>query len=354
MTRGFDVITAKGSHYEIGLQYGRACAERISGFSRNLFRVTGTRFSLTPDEILARVRPYQAFGYEYAPHLMEEIRGIGDGAGLGFDEAFFLNARGELTYEREVEQCTSFALAKGRTRDGQVLVAQHVDMIPENADLGIILHLVPDDGPRILTWTIAGCVGQTGINSYGLARCGNGLFSKGIRRGLPAQLVFRLLLEQASVDSALGLFQRLERTKASNYLLGDASGAVANIEASASDFRVSRMVDGFIAHTNHFLHPDMLGHENVPERPDDIKKNSAIRLDRIRELPAAHERPRDEDVIAFLGDHAGFPNSICSHVHPGATCFQTVTSILAKPAEGRLLACNGNPCTQAYQVYTFN
>jgi len=349
----FKLVKVKGDPYQIGLQYGEACSKEIKGFLENLYGLIHSQFSLTMDQILKRIKPYHKFGYKYAPHLMEEIKGMGVGAGISFEEAFFLNARGELTYEQETEECTSYVVSKQLSSDNQLFMGQHVDMVPKNEDLGVILHIIPEKGPEILTWTIAGSIGQSGVNSKGLARCGNGLFSRGIKRGLPAQLVFRLLLEQESVDSALELFKKLERTKASNYLIGDASGKSVDIEAAADTFRVLEMRDGFLCHTNHFTHPDLLKFENIPDKPDDVRQNSIIRYQRIQELSKEKKQLSEEDVFNFLRDHKNAPNSICSHAQKGITPYQSVACVLAKPGAGKLYACKGTPCKNTYEEYRF-
>ena len=344
----FQLISLKGSYFDIGFQHGKSCSELINGFSKNLFDVINKEYSLSMDQIFAEMKPYVDYSNQYAPHLLEEIKGIAEGSGISFEEAFFLNTRGEFTYARQ--GCTSFAIPKALSADNQVMVAQNVDLGPQFEDLGVILHIVPDQGPEIITWTIAGCVGQTGINSYGLARCGNGLHGKGIEPGLPAQLGFRLLLEQESVDSALALFTDLKRTKASNYLIGDASGKVVNIEASASAFRVSEIGDKFLCHTNHFVATELMVFEI---RPEHLMKNSVLRLQRIMELLVQQKEVSEEDGLGFLRDHKYFPDSVCNHPEEGVRSTKTIASILTKPGEGKLFICKGNPCENRYEVYSF-
>jgi len=71
---------------------------------------------------------------------------------------------------RSEPECTSFAISKNRSATGEVIVGQNLNLAPAFEPSGVVLCLYPKDGPAIITWTLAGTVGQVGLNSAGLAR----------------------------------------------------------------------------------------------------------------------------------------------------------------------------------------
>lgn len=346
---GFPVVEADGGPYDLGLAHGRQCAELIHRFARvGMPQYLGC----APAELLAVVGgelpAYAAAIQAAAPHLVEEMRGIATGAGLAFEEILVLQLRPELGYVRRLRKdaCTSIGLRAGRSRTGAPLVAQNVDMALELLDYGVILRLRPRTGPAILAWTLAGVVGQTGLNSWGLGRCGNVVMSPGWRVGVPTAILFRLALEQRTVADVAALCARLRRAKSNNFLVCDATDGVACLELTVEDQRLLEPgTDDVVVHGNHYRHPDL-----VPLDVGPYGEGSRLREKRIAELASGTPGPLGErDLQAFMSDHVNAPHSICGHGAPG---LQTIAACVLNAAEGRLWASRGNPCAAGYRCYT--
>src|SRR5205823_5170693 len=79
---------------------------------------------------------------EHCPHLVEEIRGLAEGAQVSLAEALAVQVRGELGQLR-AEGCTTFVVSGRGTASGQTLIGQNSDMEPEVAALGYVLRLLP-------------------------------------------------------------------------------------------------------------------------------------------------------------------------------------------------------------------
>ncbi len=345
----FPVVEAAGSPYELGYQHGRRCAELITRFARvgmpeYLGCPPAQLLPIVGDQLPAYARCIE----RDAPHLVEEIRGIAAGAGLAFEEALVLQLRPELGYvrRRRKEACTSLGLRAAASATGSPLIAQNVDMTLELLEYGIILHLTPRSGPAILTWTLAGVVGQTGINSWGLGRCGNVVFSAGWRVGVPTAILFRLALEQRTVADVVDLCARLPRAKSNNFLICDAGDHVASLELTVDEQRVVEPEgDGIVVHANHYRHPDL-----VPMDVGPYGEGSRLREKRIAELAGGRRAPIGETELQdFLSDHANAPHGICGHGAPG---LQTIAACVLNPGQGRLWVSRGNPCAAGYHLYT--
>ena len=349
-TGSLPVIRVEGTAYEMGYQHGKQSPELIQYMAREALLKEVRRYSKKADLswMAELAKEYEPFIREYAPHLLEEIRGIGDGAGITYQEALMLQCRSELAYKVKAEaECTSFGLERERSATGEVIVGQNLDLGAAMEDGAVILFLYPAKGPAILTWTLAGTVGQFGLNSAGLGRCGNVLISSGWRVGLPTTILFRRILEQSSVKEAEAFMAGAYRAKSNNFMLGDETGCVANLETTVTDFRVLQPKDGIVTHTNHYLHPDLIPGEMFYDVND-----SAVRLRRLNELLAGSPRKiAPERLKAFLADHANAPHTICKHVEKDSPRAKTVASGILYPESRTMEVCPGNPCTSQFTTY---
>ncbi len=141
----FPLIRVGGSHYEIGRQVGEACEDRIRRFLDILlqvdlqFRSASEPTALSYSEALQRTRLFLPLFEDFAPHQLEEVRGIADGAGLAFEEALLLQIRGEIAFTREaVSGCTAFVLSRDATASGEIIMGQNSDTGQEMKEVAIV------------------------------------------------------------------------------------------------------------------------------------------------------------------------------------------------------------------------
>jgi hypothetical protein len=107
--------------------------------------------------------------------------------------------------------------------------------------------------------------------------------------------------------------------------------------------------DGTLAHTNHYVHPDMLDYE-----ASDGVEHSAARLRHARELlseelgePITRTRLRE-----ILSDHGTAQDALCRHGHaPGEP--QTVFWCIADVTARTVIYGRGNPCESEAELYAF-
>ena len=159
----FPLIKVAGTPREMGRQHGEQAAALITRYLASIEKSTGK----DRDELGARARAFEPFIDTLNPLLLDEIRGLAEGAAIPYEHALLCQARGEAV-KAPLEGCTAFALTGMATAAGQPLAGQNQDLPPEFADLGIVLHLRPDDGrPRAITFTFAGQLGYMGMNHLG-------------------------------------------------------------------------------------------------------------------------------------------------------------------------------------------
>jgi isopenicillin-N N-acyltransferase-like protein len=347
----FRLIEARGTHHELGRQHGEQCRPQLRAFLDYINAI----LQLSCPQLRERALGFLPLFERYCPHLIEEIRGLADGADVPLADALAVQFRGELGQVQD-EACTTFVIAGQETANGQVLIGQNSDMDPEYGELGYILHLEPVDKPALLMWTFGGQLGYHGLNSVGVAHFANALGGgPAWKFGLSHYPVKRMILEQRSLASVLDLLGRVPVCSSGNYVLCDGEGRIADVELTADGFSVIEDTGaGFIAHTNHFL----CGPHACPRNDAASVRDSFPRLQRIRQLIGDKLGTISvADMERILADHQGHPTSVCRHPHQGpdhpsvSARGRTVASLIAEPMAGRLHVSRGNPCQFAYQTY---
>jgi isopenicillin-N N-acyltransferase-like protein len=392
MTNTFPFVEIRGGPRERGQQYGEACREQVRGYADTLLRVLAgeaqlrsldagasgasspngaartngrtKRAHLTGDRLYARALTFLPVFEAFAPHLVEEIRGIAEGAGVPFEAALLVNVRAEVAGVKDgagavgvavssgtegcaAEGCTSFAVGRRATAAGDMLLGQNQDQAPEMEQFGVVLRVRPDDGPPAVMATFGGLVGYPGVNAAGVAHFQNALSNGVWRHALPHYPMKRVLFEQTDVDGCLRVFDRAPLASCGNYVLGDRSGRVVDVESTPDGYEVLEAEDDLVVHTNHFQGERYRAHERLlGSLPD-----SAARLARMRALLGA-ERGKItlETMQRSLRDHDGGPAAICRH-EPDRP-MKTIASIIAEPDRGLLHVARGNPCENAYVAYS--
>ena len=351
------LVKVAGSAYQRGLQHGRACGDLIRRYPEVLLGVLRAEAQWraldtagrdpTRDDLLARALRFLPALEAYAPHLVEEVRGIADGARLSFAEVLLVNVRAEVMGLTTADaHCTSFAVGRSATADGSVLSGQNLDQDPLNRDLLIMLHVEPDQGPAMLMCSFAGLVGYPGINDAGVSVFQNALSTRSWRgNAMPHYFMKRVLLEQADVAACAAVLGKARVCSSGNYVLTDRQGMLRDVELTPDRLAVLEAEDDIVVHANHFQSPTLVPEEALlPHIPD-----SAHRSPRMAALLAARRgRITVDDLKDSLADHEGSPAAICRH-QPNV---RTIAAIVAEPDQGRLHVAPGLACDTGFATYS--
>jgi isopenicillin-N N-acyltransferase-like protein len=352
VTESYPQFAASGNHRELGLQHGAQAGERINRFLEYQARL----LKISRDTLRARALKWLPLWERYCPHLLEELGGLAEGAGLPLADALASQLRGELGHV-ESSGCTSLAIGPRGTASGDVLIGQTSDMAPDLVQFGYVLQLSPEDKPDVLMWTFGGMIGYHGINEHGVAHFANSLSGgPGWKFVLSHYPLKRMILEQRTVDDVVQLMRDVPVCSNGNYVLCDGTGAVLDVELTSEGPELIRDNGaGFVAHANHYLCAAHACERNFEQSLPD----SFSRQKRIEELVRGRFGAiTPDDVKGFFADHQGHPTSICRHPHDGADhpmlahTDHTVAALVAEPAAGRLHVACGNPCENEYHTHT--
>ena len=340
----FPVVDAAGSPYACGQAHGAA----VAGLVRSEVRARlGGR---DRDAAFRHVADLEGFLKAWAPHLLDEVRGIADGAGIDQRAALWLQW-GMAAPEVRPDECTAFAVGPEFTGDGTVYAGQTKDTGPGANERSIVLKVRPDGRPAILSFSYAGHLAQIGISSTGVSLWGMSLYIDSPGGG-GGPLLKRMLLESDSVAAMRELAGAISDDNSGAFGFSDAAGNVGVLEQLPGR---QIWLDGG---------RDAIGHANMIVSPEPADRaldcyptrcpSAGARHQRVNEALA--ERHGSFDVaagLAVLADKKNHPKSICRETSE-VDGILTNSAIVAEPLAGRLHVTYGPPTQAAPQTVSLN
>lgn len=333
------MIEVAGSPREIGRQIGQRATERVHrtvAIYRRGFAEKGVEWSLAR-QVAARFAPRIE---RASPQIVEEMRGIAEGADLAFEDVVAINARTELLYggfgdpekaDSEIDGCTGAIALPGATADGHLLHGQNWDWRDECAESSIVLRMHPDAGPAMLIFVEAGLMARAGLNNAGLAITGNYLEcdQDGRREGLPIPVVRRQVLMQSGLGPAVEVVMRAERAFSINLMISHREGEAVDLETTPDEVFWLLPEDDLLVHANHFVSlPARIKVRDLslPTNGDSLYRDVRVR----RHLRDQHGAITVQTLQKAFQDRFGSPRAVCraATAGPGGKVSSTVATIV--------------------------
>lgn len=354
-------LDLKGSPFDFGLTHGQAFRAAIRAYATERVALAGgaawTGRELSRRGVLALAEACLEAHRAYAPDLVTELEGMARATDLSLAELVIVGgftdfidtvaATGPsaVLETAAVDDCTAFLVPGARMADGAAAFGQTWDMHEDSTEHVVMLRGRPKDAPDFLTFTTAGALAMIGMNEAGLSVGINNLMSADGRTGVTWPFVVREMLKAEDLEGALAALARAPLAGGHNYLVLDASGAGANVEAMPTASHVVRLGERAVAHTNHNLDAGTKAVER-PREPSS-QASSETRL-------ADAER---------LLDRQGLTVEDLQSVtrHTGTICYRgsapkyvgTCGGVVARPRTRELWAVKGLPSEGAYERFAF-
>jgi isopenicillin-N N-acyltransferase-like protein len=220
---------------------------------------------------------------EWSPTAAEEVRAVAEGADIEVADLMEIIARTEIMIQAASAptECSTVSF----TRPGASVAAQNWDWAVDFSTLWHIndVHAVPGQR-RHVGIAEYGMLGKIGLNESGVGVLLNILKHDGDGPGgVPIHMILERVLSGAdTLAEALEIIHSAPTSSSSIITVITAEAAV-QVEIAGNEKRERRAESGFLIHTNHFLHPDLL------DGALELKPDSTSR-DRYRYLEDAVER----------------------------------------------------------------
>ena len=278
------VLVLEGTPYQMGKIHGTALKPEITELVKRWKADLARTYKVPAEDFIEKFLKYTDFRPSvdrWTPGLLDEVRGIADGAGVDFktmyafqliDESWVMNA------DLGLDKCT--AIAAGRRGGAPAFTSQTQDIPRFYHGFPTVLR-IRDKGENLetLVFTIPGVIALNGLNSRSVGVCVNAVTQLAYSpKGLPVAFVIRGILRQKTYEQAVKFLQDVQPAAPQNYALGGPLNA-ASFERSAGKMIPFLPFDGaeFTYHTNHPLVNDDLS----PKFLARLKKNG-VSLDKVK------------------------------------------------------------------------
>lgn len=341
----FPLIEIRGAPRERGRMYGEKARERIH-LSAGLYTDQLHRLGFDDANIERLVTLFLPRIRDWAPDLVAEMEGIAEGAGINLSAIVLVNARTEVLQlarleagvaDDEPDGCTGAVLLPEVTRDGTVIHGQNWDWRAECADTSVVLRILRDDGPDILTFTEAGGLARSGFNSAGITITANYLESDRDYRemGIPLPFIRRRALEARHFAMALRVVAITPKSGSNNMMLSTAEGYAVDLECAPDEAFPIYPQDGMIVHANHWQSAvalSKLKETGLANVPDSLYRDHRV----LKVLQESGGKLGAEDLKRAFFDDFGAPFCVCRAplAKEGGNLSATVAMIVCEPAKG--------------------
>jgi len=336
MIRTFPYLEIKGTHYEIGHAIGEMFRGKIQ-------ETIEDRQKIIPHYQLYRTKSekYAKAAKNQFPHLMDELKGIADGAQSAFIDLFFHNCPESYDkellseWDREQTETEDHCTIAVSFNDNGVIIGHNEDWGVESLDELYILKATIGDttflGLNYAT-TLPGT--SASLNNWGLAQCINELYQE-TNIGVPKCFVSRAILECKTLDEALSVIINTNRAAGYNHLLVQ-EDSVWDIEIAGHDVDIHKNEKIPYVHTNHCISKRMQEYQLF------ATKSSISRFERASEII---KNPMSfDDMKTLLSDTKNNKYPICREN-------VTIGSIIIEPKNLTLSVCYGLPSTGTFIPY---
>jgi len=328
-----------GTYYEMGLEQGRSLKEM--GFTLPPPDEKTLHFAKRCEEIVG----------QYMPELLDEIRGVADGAEIAYDTIMTLTTTAPFDPD-EMPGCSIVAVMPERTVEGRMIIGRNFDMFEDVSKEGATTYRTYPEGHYASVGNCDIWVGRwDGLNEAGVFTGTTALFLPGPKPILPSPVGWftgRHILDRfVAMDEAVKFVQSIPSTGCGGRLIADSSGRAVVIESSAEGREVRHPEDGLLVLTNHAVCSALAGKDSDSKGYAD----SQARYNRLRELLSETKVIDVEMVKEAMSDHEG---GVCSHrVGPSGRKDSTIWSVVARPGERKADIAEGHPCQAQYRTVVF-
>jgi predicted choloylglycine hydrolase len=365
------IITLEGTPIHRGQIYGETLRQKILEIIKLWKNNLHQSLDMDPDKYLSQMLEDTNFLpaiQKWTPDLLEEVRGIAEGAGVDFktmyayqlgDEDYWYgrDRRIEITLKR-ANKCSVLGVSDGGSR--KTILAQNMDIESYTDGYEVLLHIKHQNSPiESLIFTYAGYISLTGMNNAPLAVCVNTLLQLNYSTdGLPVAYVIRGLLEKPNLHEAVKFLHSVKHASGQNYAIA-APDKVVSYECSEN--KVSQFIPykgaTRVYHTNHpLVNDDQSKHKEMLKNFGFDKKkrptsNSEVRFNFLKDkLKDTSQEVTVATVKSILGSHE-IP--ICFHKQSeggGMTAGCIIMELTKSPT---LHLAPGPPCSTPFKDFKF-
>jgi hypothetical protein len=380
-------LECHGTPREVGRQQGETLREMIQQrWAADIAPLRAKALEQNPAAATHLARIHAAmlgFAAGVAPDLIEEMRGLGEGCGLAWDDILTMSTYNSLLFAGEKgrifadeiaapDGCTGLAFE--RSPAGPFLMKTYdpfgspkIDSVAKRRALAekenhtlYVVRIAYEGGPRMLGTRMAGSIWtECGVNDAGFAFASASLHPRlgpQSAAGLPQHFLGSLVANHSrSTAEAVSLLRRTPVFgKGYAMALGDDGGDVMGVEKTGPYTGLNPAEKGIAFQTNHIRSADLLPvarSQNPAFFAGNYHRNSAARVARIEEQREAWAAEGDFDRLVASLFHAGTPGDVIQNCTEPCQFWITTWAALVFPEQRAMWVAEGLPEERQFQKW---
>ncbi len=365
-----DTLVIEGTPRQRGRIYGESLRNRIRDLIGQFWEQLCQSVGIPQEEIITgwlAETNYLESVERWTPQLLEEVRGIGEGASVDFDTIFSWQLLDELSWYADlvnarksaasgIGQCSTLGVFGEADRITRL--AQNWDSMTILGEYLTLLHVKePSTGLETFVITSSGRIGPFGMNNRSTGICLNGLteFVNSAGTGLPVVFVGRGALEQGTSEAAACFVQRVRHATGQTYSVAGPQ-SIRMYEASANQVRHVPAEGTRIVHTNHpFANDDLRVSNRSPEVQARNWKKTTTRYNCIQKRLADNSQPVTVEAIkAILSSHDSEDIPVCRHAGKEGLISTAAGMIMELSEKPVLHLAQAHPCEAEFKSFSFS
>jgi len=341
--KNFAMLEVHGSYKQIGYQIGNFFKKNLHGIIKGRSKWHEQLVQiLDSKEGQLRSKELKKLTQEKFPHILEEISGIADGAGLAFEAVWAMCIKSELlNLEPDPLGCSSIYHSDLENN----WLFHNEDGNAAYKDIMFVVKVIPPSGVSFISMVYPGIITGNGpaLNSAGVVQTTNYIGSTKSDLGLPRYIISRAILESKSIKEAVEIATMEPRAYPFHHHLASMSDlSYYSVETTplASEIKQPK---GTYFHTNHLLFEKTKDYPFQDTQYVNSSSMSRFKVieDELSRLDLTNLQP--ETFSSILSSHNSAPYSPCRHP-AGDVTGQTLGSAFFDLKKGLFRLFKGNPC----------
>jgi hypothetical protein len=359
MDNWFRIVNVRGNPYQMGVQYGEQARDLVRGYV-DLVKMRWKQLGYSTEYVQGLRQRTEAGMEKQSPDLIQEIRGMAEGAKVSFDSLMnaLASEQADVMVPKIAEKsCSCYAAVKKDASTRRLIIGHNWDSRLDKQDYVVLDLAKPTNGFAYITIGIAGRPGSEGLNERGVSIVISGVSQlereKNLKSsdplGVSGNWTHHIFPHCSTVDQVLEHCKRLPRDiQGHNWIVGDLN-TLARVEIAYNDINVEYVdlsspeaANCVMAATNHYP-SEKMNHLGISR---DEYPGTYTRYSRIMHLLEERAGEIDFDLMkAFSRDHEG-AHPICRH---GGVDNFTISAEIIEPARLRFSVVRGLPCRNEFR-----
>lgn len=334
MIKTFPYLEITGSNRDIGLAIGEMFRGKIQEIIADR-----KHYIKKYENHIQSTRAYVKEAEDVFPQYVDELRGMADGANVGFLDLFFHNTPEvydhTLDWDREQAQTEDHCTIAVSFTEDDVIVGHNEDWSIESQDeLFVLKSTIGSTTVLCLTYASFLMGASASITSHGMTQCINELHQMSYP-GVPKYFIARAALDCPTLFEAEELIRKVKRASGYNHVMVQ-NRDVRDIELTGRSMDVEAIRDRPYVHTNHSI-----SEHTIPFQIT-ASQSSISRFNRATEL--VKNNMTVDEMKALLSDTKDQKFPICRENH-------TIGSVVIETMKHTMHICYGTPNNGTFVPY---